>query len=67
MNPVDLIRREPVRVYVYGLVAALLAALGVLGYVKTDLVPVILALVAAALAVPAVEVARSKVEPTNKP
>ena len=67
MNLVDYVRREPVRAYIYGVVAALLAALVVLGYVKADLVPVLLALATAVLAVPAVEVARSKVSPTDEP
>lgn len=67
MNIVNYVRREPVRIYIYGVVVAVLAALVVLGFVKADLVPVLLAVATAILAVPAVEAARSKVEPTDKP
>lgn len=56
-------REEPVRLYVYTVVAAILAVLITYGIVDETAVPVILAAVSALLAVPAVETARSKVTP----
>lgn len=57
----SLAAREPVRVYVYGLVVALLAVLVTLDYLDKADVPVWLALAAAVLAVPSVEGARASV------
>lgn len=57
--------REPVRLYAYSLVAAVLAVLVVYGFVDENTLPVILAAVSALVAVPAVETARSKVSPVD--
>ncbi len=57
---------EPVRVYVYTLLSAVLGALVVYGVVDANAVPVIMAVVTAALAVPAVELVRSKVSPVRE-
>jgi hypothetical protein len=54
---------EPVRLYVYSTVAAILAVLVTYGVVDETALPVILAAVSAIVAVPAVETARSKVSP----
>jgi predicted membrane metal-binding protein len=60
----DTLRQEPVRVYIYGLALAIIAALVFFGVVTGAAAPVIIAVVLAALAVPSpVEVARSKVTP----
>jgi hypothetical protein len=56
---------EPVRLYVYSVVAAILAVMITYGVVDSTALPVILAAVAAVLAVPAVEKARSKVSPVD--
>lgn len=57
--------REPVRLYVYSSVAAILAVLVTYGVVDETALPVILAAVSALVAVPAVETARSKVTPVG--
>lgn len=57
--------REPVRLYAYSLVAAILAVLVVYGIVDANTLPVILAAVSALFAIPAVETARSKVSPVD--
>lgn len=57
--------KEPVRLYVYTCVAAILAVLITYGVVDSAALPVILAAVSAVLAVPAVETARSKVSPVD--
>jgi hypothetical protein len=57
--------REPVRLYLYSVVGAILAVLVVYGIVDETTLPVILAAVSALLAVPAVETARSKVSPVD--
>jgi hypothetical protein len=57
--------REPVRLYAYSAVAAVLAVLVVYGFVDETALPVILAAVSALFAVPAVETARSKVSPVD--
>lgn len=62
---VQLVEREPVRVYLYTTVAAILAVLVAYGIVDSTAVPVILAAVSAVVAIPAVEVARSKVSPVD--
>lgn len=54
---------EPVRLYVYSVIAAVLAVLVAYGIVDEQMLPVILAAVSAIVAVPAVETARSKVSP----
>lgn len=56
-------KEEPVRLYVYTVVAAILAVLVAYGVVDETALPVILAAATAILAVPAVETARSKVTP----
>lgn len=56
----DLVSREPVRVYLYGVAVAVIALLGVTGVLSAGLVPVILSLVGTVLAV---EKARSLVTP----
>lgn len=56
---------EPVRLYVYSVVGAVLAVLIVYGVIDSSAVPVILAAASAVLAVPAVELARSKVSPVG--
>lgn len=56
---------EPVRLYVYSAVAAILAVLVTYGVVDSTALPVILAAVSALVAVPAVETARSKVSPVD--
>ena len=59
------VSREPVRAYMYSVVAAILAVLVVYGIVDETTLPIILAAVSALLAVPAVETARSKVSPVD--
>lgn len=60
--------REPVRVYLYSVVAAICAALVVFGVVSATVVPVVLAVVAAVLVVPSpVEALRSQVTPAGAP
>jgi hypothetical protein len=56
---------EPVRLYVYSVVAAILAVFVVYGFVNAQYLPVILAAVSAIVAVPTVEITRSKVTPYN--
>lgn len=55
-----LLSREPVRVYLYGVIVAVVSALGAFGVVSENSIPMILGVGAAVLAVPAVEVARKK-------
>ena len=57
------ITSEPVRVYVYTVLAAVVAALVVFGVVDSETVPVILGVVTAVLGVVGTEKARSKVTP----
>lgn len=59
----DLIAREPVRVYLYGVVAAVAALLAITGVLSAGLVPVLLSLAATVLAV---EKARAAVTPVPK-
>ncbi len=59
--------REPVRLYIYSVVAAILTVLVAYGVVGETTLPVILAAVSALVAVPAVEKARSKVSPWTPP
>ncbi len=55
---------EPVRVYIYGLSAAVVAALIFYGLLSANSFPIIMALVLAALAMPSpVEAARNRVTP----
>ena len=62
------VSREPVRVYLYGIVAAICAALVVFGVIAASVVPVVLAVVAAVLVVPSpVEALRSQVIPAKSP
>ncbi len=57
----QLAAREPVRLYLYGVLAAAMAVLVTADVLDAADVPVYLALAAALLAVPGVELARSKV------
>lgn len=59
----NILAREPVRAYLYSVVAAVVALLVALGWLHVDLVPGILGLAATVLAV---EVARSQVTPVPK-
>lgn len=56
-------KTEPVRLYLYSVLVPLLAVLVVWGVVDAGDVPLYLAVLAALLGVPAVEIARSKVTP----
>lgn len=61
---VELLKREPVRVYLYTLVTVVTAALVVFGVIAASAVPVIAAVMAALLALPSpVESLRSRVTP----
>lgn len=60
---VELLKREPVRVYLYSVLGVILAGLVGLGYVQENLSNTILQVLAVVLAVPAVEAARRKVTP----
>lgn len=62
----SLIQREPVRVYVYTVLVAVVAILVVYGILDSEQAPLWLALAAAVVSVPAVEGARAKVTPTAK-
>lgn len=57
--------KEPVRLYAYTVVAAILAVFVTYGIVDAQALPVILAACSAVFAVPAVETARSKVSPVD--
>lgn len=61
----QLVRREPVRVYVYSVAAAIVAALVVFGVVTGDQGAAIIGVAGAVAAVPATEAARSRVTPTE--
>lgn len=61
----DLIAREPVRVYLYGVLVAIVAVLVGYGVLDGSQAALWLALGSALLAVPAVEAARSRVSPTS--
>ncbi|MBE7195884.1 MAG: hypothetical protein INR66_25825 [Gordonia polyisoprenivorans] len=60
------IRREPVRTALLPLITALVAYLVARGTVSESLAPIILAVVALALGLPATEVIRSQVTPVSK-
>lgn len=60
----QLVRSEPVRVYVYGLAAALVALLVVYGVLDGAQAAVWLAVVTAVVSVPLVEGARARVTPS---
>jgi len=62
----SLLQREPVRVYLYGLTVAIVGALVTFGVVDGDQAAVVLGVCSAALAIPAVETARSKVRPVRR-
>lgn len=66
MKALTLLQREPVRVYLYGVLTTIVAALAATGVITGVLVPVYLAVGGAILAVPAVEAARDKVVPVAK-
>ena len=59
----ELAKSEPVRLYLYSVVIPLLALLVGFGVVDANQTALILGLAGAVLAIPAVEVARSKVTP----
>lgn len=68
MSFADTLRQEPVRVYIYGLVVAVIAALMFFGVLTGTAVPVIMGVVIAALALPSpVEAARNRVSPVEPP
>lgn len=56
---------EPVRTYLYGILVPIIGLLVYKGVVASDEAAIWLAIAAAALGVPAVEAARSKVTPTR--
>lgn len=60
------IQNEPVRVYVGGLLAAVVALLVAYGILSAAIAPLWIALGTAALAVPTVEKTRSLVSPIHK-
>lgn len=63
---VDIMRTEPTRVWMYGFISAVVAALAFFGVISGGSVPVIMAVVVAALALPSpVEALRAKVTPTS--
>lgn len=57
---------EPVRKYLYGLLAPVVAVLVAYGVVDSESAPLWIALATAVLGVGAVETARAKVRPINK-
>lgn len=64
---VDAVRSEPVRIYVYGLVSAVVALLVFMGVLTGAAVPFVIAVVVAALALPSpVEAARARVTPVER-
>lgn len=63
---VELLSREPVRVYLYGVVVAAVALLVGVGVVTSALAPLVLAVAAAVLSVPVVEATRRSVTPVKK-
>lgn len=58
---------EPVRLYLYGVLLAVLALLVAYGVLTAELVPVWVALVTAAVLAPGIEKARASVTPTPGP
>lgn len=66
MRALTLLQSNPVRVYLYGVFAAVVSLLVALGVVTATLAPLILAVGTAVLAVPAVEVLRANVIPVAK-
>lgn len=58
--------REPVRVYVYGVAAAIVMALVAFGLVSGDQAVAVIGVAAAVVAVPAAESARARVVPVAK-
>lgn len=60
-------RTEPVRLYLYPVLTAVLGVLVYYGVVEADAVPLWTVLIGAVLAVGGVEVARSKVSPVGPP
>lgn len=63
MSLKSVVTEYPVRVYGYSVVAALVALAVVTGFVSAGVAPLVMAVVAAVLAVPATEVVHSKVTP----
>lgn len=67
MGLLTLLRQEPVRVYIYSLMTAVIGLLLYLGVLTGGAVPYIVAVVVAALAVPSpVESLRNRVTPVDK-
>lgn len=65
---VELLKREPVRVYLYTLVTVIAGALLAFGVIAASAVPVIAGVMAALLALPSpVESLRSRVSPAVEP
>ena len=58
---------EPVRLYLYGVLLAVLALLVAYGVLTAELVPVWVALVTAVVMAPGIEKARASVTPTAGP
>lgn len=66
MKWLDLVRREPVRVYMYTLLTAIIGLLLYFGVVTAAAAPIIMAVVTAALAMPSpVETVRNMVSPVS--
>jgi urea transporter len=61
----DMLAREPVRVYLYTIISAVIGLLVVFGILDESMVLPIMAVVSAVLAVPLVESLRSRVTPTD--
>lgn len=57
---------EPVRAYLYGLLAPVVAVLVGYGFLDNESAPLWIALATAVLGVPAVELARRRVTPTGR-
>lgn len=68
MGLLNLLRQEPVRVYIYSLMTAVIGLLLYLGVLTGAAVPYIVAVVVAALALPSpVESLRNRVTPAYEP
>ncbi len=65
-NTVSALRRNPVRLYLYSVTVAILLMLVTFGVIESEAMFAVLGVASAVLAVPAVEVARSKVTPVAK-
>lgn len=63
----EILRREPVRAYVYSVLAVVLTVLMSYGVLDSDEAMLWLAVGSTVLVVPGVEIARSKVTPVSDP